>query len=43
MKRASVYSSLLILGSLLIVQAVYAGDNFQVGVTQSSKVRQYFQ
>ena len=43
MKKTSVYSSLLAFGSLLIVQAAYAGDNFQVGVTQSSEVRQYFQ
>lgn len=43
MKKTSVVNSILAFGSLLIVQAAYAGDNFQVGVTQSSEVREYFQ
>ena len=44
MKKITIFSSLLVFGSLLgLAQAAHAGDNFQVGVTQSSEVKGHFQ
>jgi len=44
MKKITIFSSLLVFGSLLsLAQAAHAGDNFQIGATQASEVKGYFQ